>query len=45
MKIYLAGSGYLEGIIAGRKDMKVFLVDYCRFNRVAKDMNLLKYIT
>ena len=30
----------LEDIITGQKDMKVFLVDYCRFNRVAKDMNL-----
>ena len=41
MKIYLAGTGYLEDIIAGqKKNMRVFLVDYCRFNRVAKDMNL-----
>ena len=40
MKIHLAGTGYLEDIIAGQKNMRVFLVDYCRFNWVAKDMNL-----
>lgn len=40
MKIYLAGRGYLEDIIAGQKNMRVFLVDYCRFNWVAKNMNL-----
>ena len=40
MKVHLAGRGYLEDIIAGQKNMRVFLVDYCRFNWVAKDMNL-----